>query len=202
MQIASWVKSYQRGRMKLGRWTALLIYGVLIYYAGFYPFETFARAFKISTDSKAPTFYGYMKHGPGDHVVVNRLSYLFANPQRGDIVVFDCSEIPDLNRQEKTYYVFRVLGLPGERIEIKDGQIVVDGRALGQEDGVPRSQGNGHLPKLADSEYLVLGDNTENSFDNRYWGPVPRSAIIGKATRIYYPFSRLDSPLFPIRSST
>lgn len=214
IQFASYVKSYQRGKMTAAKWGAFIIYGLIVYLAPM-PAIAFARAFRIPSESMAPTFQGALKNGQGDHVIANKLSYLFADPQRGDILAFDTSKVPTLSAMQgpdnQTFYCFRVLGLPGEQLEIRDGRIFEDGRELGTADGVPPfrylsaaeiTRGPAQqttLPKLAENEYLVFGDNSANSYDSRFWGVVPRSAIVGKITRIYYPFSRIDAPLFPER---
>ena len=75
-----------------------------------------------------------------DHVVVDRLSYLFAPPKRGDLIVFETSRIAGIPRYPNAgemYYIKRLVGLPGERIEIKDGVVFADGLQLGSSDGIP-----------------------------------------------------------------
>lgn len=212
IQLASYVKSYQRGRMTAARWVMLMLYGSTFYLAP-HPTHLVARTFRISGESMAPTLRNDTGNGTGDWLVANRLSYLFSDPKRGDVVVIDTSKVPALLRalgpEGQTYYVFRVLGLPGERIEIADGKVFADGRKLGVADGAPDIDYLSHtetlarpsesikLPNLNEREYLVLGDNPSDSLDSRFWGAVPRAAILGRATRIYYPLSRLDAPLFP-----
>ena len=211
IQLSSYVKSYQRGRMTLKRWVILIAYG-LTYYLAPLPTSLIAQAFRIPTESMAPTLRGSAKNGQGDQVIANKLTYLLDDPKRGDVIVFDTSKVPDLAKIQGpgsgTFYTFRVIGLPREVIEIKNGKILANNQELGPEDGVPPisylsaedlnypSRRENVSPLEAD-EYLVLGDNSANAFDSRFWGAVPRTAIVGKVTRIYYPLSRLNSPLFP-----
>lgn len=211
IQLSSYVKSYQRGRMTLKHWAILLVYG-LTYYLAPLPTSLIAHAFRIPTESMAPTLRGSEKNGQGDYVIANKLSYLLADPKRGNVIIFDTSKVPDLAKIQGpdswTFYTFRVIGLPGEVIEIKDGKILANNQELGPEDGVPPISyvsadvlnypaHRRNASQLKADEYFVLGDNSANAFDSRFWGAVPRTAIVGKVTRIYDPLSRLNSPLFP-----
>ena len=142
----------------------------------------------------------------GDHVFVERLSYRFRRPKRGDIVVFNTDGIMGL--PQNTCYIKRIVGLPGERVGITPPFVTVSGNRLtspsifemisSKIDGYSGFQLGGQLVQglewpLGEDEYFVLGDNTSNSRDSRYWGPVPRKNIIGKVTRIYWPLSRINA---------
>lgn len=115
----------------------------------------------------------------GDRVIGLRTAYWFSQPQRGDVVIF---RFPD---NEEELYVKRVIGLPGETVEIRDGQVYVDGMILPlAEDyvkGTPEGNfGPYHVPEDA---YFMLGDNRGNSWDSRYWTNtyVSRDKILGSA---------------------
>jgi signal peptidase I len=142
----------------------------------------------------------------GDHVFVERLSYRFRSPKRGDIVVFSTDGIMGL--PQNTCYIKRIVGLPGERVGIAPPFLTINGDRLttpaifqmisNKTNGYSGFQCGGKLVQglewpLGEDEYFVLGDNTRNSRDSRYWGPVPEKNIIGKVTRIYWPLSRINA---------
>jgi signal peptidase I len=149
----------------------------------------------------------------GDHLFAERLSYRFGKPKRGDIVVFSTDGIESLPPDR--FYIKRVAGLPGERISIEPPFLIVNGQRVTspaifetistESDGYTGFQLAAHagpagelLTKPSDEvvlgkhEYFVLGDNPRDSLDSRYWGAVPENNIIGKATRIYWPFTRIN----------
>jgi signal peptidase I len=143
----------------------------------------------------------------GDHLFVERLSYRFGKPKRGDIVVFRTKGIESITPD--TFYIKRIAGLPGERIRIEPPFLIVNDQKVtapkifstisSELDDYAGFQLGGRLSKPSDEvtlgphEYFVLGDNTRNSADSRYWGPVPEKNIIGKVTRIYWPFTRINA---------
>ena len=122
---------------------------------------------------------------PGDRVFASRLHYRFTEPQRGDIVVF---KYPD---NEEVNYVKRVIGLPGETVEIKNGEVYVDGVKLEEpyikEAMITEDRGPYYVPE---DSYFVMGDNRNNSNDSRYWTTtnfVHKSKILGKVAFEYFP---------------
>jgi signal peptidase I len=144
----------------------------------------------------------------GDHLIMSRLGYdagipftnihvpLWKNPKRQQIIIFKPpydSSLPD--------YVKRVIGLPGETVDVHDGAVWIDGKKLaenytiGRTEAPTRSQLIGDfqgLPyQVPDNCYFVMGDNRENSLDSRYWGCVPRNDILGTPVLIYM---SLDAP--------
>lgn len=198
--------SFCRGRMTPRLWA--FFFSLLILFA-FMPAP--ATHFKVSTGAMEPTLRGAGDGYTPDHVIVDRFSYLFSKPKRGDLIVFETSSIEELRRYpnaSEIYFINRLIGLPGEQIEIKDGSVFADGRRLGESDGIPPveyTSNNSTWPTvskkdgvyfISDSEYFVLGDNSPKSFDSRIWGYVPESAIIGKVTKIYFPFTRMGKPRF------
>jgi len=109
-------------------------------------------------------------------LVVNKAIYMFHPPQRGDIIVFhppgNSGDVP---------YIKRVIGLPGDTIEIKKGKVYVNGSPL-QEPYIKDSPAYTlHEEEIDAGTYFVLGDNRNNTSDSHVWGSVPRSNIIGKA---------------------
>jgi signal peptidase I len=130
---------------------------------------------------------------PGDHLFGLRLAYQFSEPQRGDIVIFN---FPDDETQK---YVKRIIGLPGEKVNISDGKIYInDSKTPLEEDYLKETWVRAVGPyefNVPEDSYLVLGDNRNDSYDARYWENtyVSQDAIIGKAYMIYYPFNRFGS---------
>jgi signal peptidase I len=124
-----------------------------------------------------------------DRLIVDKVGYHFKNPQRGDIIVFSPTET--LKRQNfHDAFIKRVIGLPGEKVEIKGGRVYINGTALRENylNETPQYQWG---PQTVPPEsYLVLGDNRNNSYDSHYWGFVPRDKIIGRAVVRFWPFDR------------
>ena len=122
---------------------------------------------------------------PQDRIIALRLTYYVSHPQRGDIVVF---RFPD---NEELLYVKRVIGLPGETVEIRDGRVYIDGSAepLPDEYVKGRPTGNYGPYEVPEGCYFMLGDNRENSEDSRFWVNkyVQEDKILGKVYFRYFP---------------
>ncbi len=117
----------------------------------------------------------------GDEVLINKFIYVISNPKPGDVVVF----VPNGN-EKSHYYVRRVIGVPGDRIQIKDGSVYVNGTRYNEKTDVATMEEAGIASeeiKLGDNEYFVLGDNRNNSEDSRYAniGNVKKEYIVGQA---------------------
>jgi signal peptidase I len=152
-----------------------------------------------------------------DRLIINKTDYYFHEPERGDIVVFNPTEA--LQEQGfKEAFIKRIVGIPGDRIEIKEGGVYVNTQRLTEPyvangdptsveicsfEGIPAFLAKPvTIPK---NSFLVLGDNRNNSYDGRCWGLVRKQEIIGKASKIFYPFNRvgaIPSPDFPGISSS
>ncbi len=139
---------------------------------------------QVSGSSMEPTLYD------NDNLIVDKISYRFQEPERFDIIVFP------FRYEEKTYYIKRIIGMPGETVYIDDtGSIFINGEALRENYGreVMLSPGRaGETISLAQDEYFVLGDNRNNSSDSRdpSVGNIHRSEIIGKAWVRIWPLSK------------
>ena len=127
----------------------------------------------------------------GDNLIVDKLSYRFNEPQRFDIIVFP------FRYAEKTYYIKRIIGLPGETVFIdENGTIFINGEELQESYGkeIIKDPGIAYEPiTLGEDEYFVLGDNRNNSSDSRYpvVGNIHRDEFIGKAWMRIWPFSKM-----------
>ena len=121
----------------------------------------------------------------GDRFFGNRLAYLFDDPERFDIVVFKC---PD---DESQLFVKRVIGLPGETVEIKDGKVYINGSETPLDDSfTPETPTGDYGPYVVpDGSYFMLGDNRNHSGDSRFWKQpyVEKEKIVGKAIFRYFP---------------
>ncbi len=156
------------------------------------------QAFKIPTGSMRSTLL------EGDLILVNKFIYgakipfidlnlpALRQPKRGDVIVFIYPESP------KKDFIKRLVGLPGETLEIKNGTVYVNDKPLIDSIFNQRYYYNrgefgqeGRKIKIPDDNFFVLGDNSASSQDSRYWGFVPRKNILGKALVIYWPPQRI-----------
>ena len=180
-----------------------VIEAVLLAVMVFMLLQTTVRNFKVDGSSMDPTLEN------GQYLLVNRLVYLriemdrFSNivpfwqaeedsvryaihpPERGEVIVF---EFPDSNpSNSKKDFVKRVIGLPGETIDVKDGVPFVDGVVLEEPYLTTKDHSNGRKVELGAGEYYVMGDNRAHSNDSRNWGAVPEENLRGKVWMIYWP---------------
>ena len=139
---------------------------------------------KVIGSSMSPTL------ADGDNLIVDKISYRFHDPERFDIVVFP------FRYADKTYYIKRIIGLPGETVYIdEEGTIYIDGEVLNENFGkeVIQDPGRAYEPvKLGTDEYFVLGDNRNHSQDSRdpYVGVLKRSDLMGRAFVRIYPLNK------------
>lgn len=167
------------------------------------------QAFKIPSGSMLETLQ------IGDHLLVSKFAYdvrlpsdiwldttdgkvlmKTGDPQRGDIVVFLFPE------DESKDFIKRVIGLPGETLEVRDKVVYINGQPLDEPyarhtkaDTLPVRDNFGPVV-IPEGEYFVMGDNREGSYDSRWWGPVQRSKIVGKALVIYWSWGSLTDIRF------
>lgn len=128
---------------------------------------------------------------PGDRFIGNRLAYIKNGPERGDIIVL---KYPD---NEDEIYVKRVIGLPGETVQILDGKIYIDGSSEPLEEDYLKEEWTvatgPYTFEVPEGSYFVMGDNRNDSWDARYWKNtyVAKDKILGKALFLYWPLSHI-----------
>ena len=169
------------------------------------------RNFRVDGSSMRPTLEG------GQYLLVNKLVYFKLDtgrisrmipfwdvddskshfaihpPKRGEVIVFRFPGDPSKD------FVKRVIGLPGEKVELQNGTVYVDGIPLEEPYLTERDSSNEPEVVMGEKEYFVLGDNRRSSRDSRTWGGVPEENVLGKVWIVYWPFSNID--LFDVTSS-
>ena len=164
---------------------SLLLYIVVVFGICFLIITFVGQRSKVSGSSMEPTL------SDGDNLIVDKISYRIHDPQRFDIIIFP------YQYQENTYYIKRIIGLPGETVYINDaGEIYINGKLLEEDYGLDTIQNPGLASEpitLGEDEYFVMGDNRNNSTDSRFAsvGEIKRQSIIGKAWVRIYPFNKI-----------
>lgn len=128
-----------------------------------------------------------------DRLVIEKISYRFNPPKRGDVIVFQAPQaaLDLVGSTRKDAYIKRVIGLPGDTVEVKEGQVFIGGTAL-EEDYIQAPPAYTWGPEVVpEGEYLVLGDNRNSSSDGHEWGFLPRENIIGRAVVRFWPPQRI-----------
>ncbi|HQH73967.1 MAG TPA: signal peptidase I [bacterium] len=161
------------------------------------------EAYKIPSSSMLDTLQ------IGDRIFVSKFIYNFRDIHVGDIIVFKTENIPGLDSDNKPYYIKRVVGLPGDRIDISNGHIYRNGQMVTQpeffleNEYYPLRRNDETHFVVPDGKVYVFGDNSRNSWDSRAWGGVPLENVMGKAFFRYWPLSRIgaiyDLPPEPVR---
>jgi signal peptidase I len=118
-----------------------------------------------------------------DRVIINKLVYrYYGKMQRGDVVLFRSTIPPQRD------FIKRLIGLPGEKVTIRNGMVLVDGKAIDQSKWPIIWDNSNYGPyKIPENSYFFLGDNRPDSYDSRFWGAVPKGNIIGKSEILIWP---------------
>jgi signal peptidase I len=140
-----------------------------------------AQPFIVSGDSMVNTFHS------GEYLIVDQVTYYFEEPERGEVVIFRYPRDPS------KFFIKRVIGLPGETIEIVDGEVIIsneanpDGFYLSEPYIEPMPAAAPLVETLGDREYFVMGDNRSKSSDSRAWGVLQEERIVGRALVRLFP---------------
>lgn len=129
----------------------------------------------------------------GEYLLTDKVAFRFREPKRGEVIVFKAPQ------NEEYDYIKRIIGLPGDKIKVAQGQIYLNGESLNEAGYLdPRIKTNpGHFAKegqtltVSSQEYFVVGDNRNNSSDSREWGLVPKNNIVGRAWFRYWPINQI-----------
>lgn len=142
---------------------------------------------QVNGQSMVPTFQN------GDYLLTDKVSYRLGEPVRGDVIIFHAPPAANCPEGTGCDFIKRVLGLPGEVVEVKDNGIFINGEKL-YESYLPESYhteagaySRDRVITLGPTEYFAVGDNREHSSDSRAWGPITRDEIVGRAFFRYWP---------------
>lgn len=164
---------------------SMILYLAIVFVAVYVIITYVGQRTAVNGDSMEPTL------SDGNQLIMDKLSYHFRDPERYEVVIFPCPTDPEV------YYIKRVIGLPGETVQIKNEKVYIDGKELTTEVyGIAPIEEPGIASEpltLGDDEYFVLGDNRPVSRDSRYEevGPISRDTIEGRAWVRIYPFSEM-----------
>lgn len=147
------------------------------------------QPFYVKGASMEPNFFDK------EYLIIDEISYRFHEPKRGDIIVFKYPRNP------QEYFIKRVIGLPGEKVQIKDGEVIIynnefpDGTTINEPylaEGVKTYSLTDEIINIDLDEYFVLGDNRNSSKDSRSFGPVKRPFLTGRVALRGWPFNRVN----------
>ncbi|OGO08482.1 MAG: signal peptidase I [Chloroflexi bacterium RBG_13_60_13] len=161
------------GRIRAGIIQVILT--VIIILVVFTAVQFTMQSFRVEGHSMEPTF------PDGEYIVVNKLTYRFGSPQRGDVVVFRNPQMPD------HLYIKRIVGLPGDTVEIRGGRIYISGSVLEETPDFAGILCEDYSVTVPDDRYFVVGDNRTATSGSHTFGLVPRDNIVGKTWICYWP---------------
>lgn len=137
--------------------------------------RVFVQNFRVDGMSMEPNFHD------GQFLLISKMAYRVGEPQRGDVIVFRYPQDPSRD------FIKRVVGLPGEIVQVTDGQVIVDGTPMPDLAPIHPGGYTSAATRLGPDELYVMGDNRPNSSDSHTWGPLPKDLIIGKVVLSYWP---------------
>ncbi len=141
----------------------------------FFLIRTVVQNFRVEGMSMEPSFHD------GQFLLINKLSYRLGEAERGDVIVFRYPRDPSRD------FIKRIVGLPGETIEIREGQVYINGQLTPTMATINEASYNSGPTTIGPDELYVLGDNRPNSSDSHAWGTLPLDLVIGKVVLSYWP---------------
>ncbi|MCF6276277.1 MAG: signal peptidase I [Candidatus Magasanikbacteria bacterium] len=143
------------------------------------------KPFYVKGQSMEPNFH------ERDYLIIDEISYRFGEPERGEVIVFKAP----LDNED--FYLKRIIGLPGERVKVENSKIIVYNKdnpagVVVDESYIIEETPGTYSVTLAEDQYFVMGDNRDESFDSRRFGPISEDTIVGKAWVRGWPFSRVS----------
>ncbi len=141
----------------------------------FFLVRTVIQNYRIDGISMEPNFHN------GQFLIINKLAYHLGEPARGDVIVFRYPRDPSRD------FIKRVVGLPGDTVEVRGGRVIVNGEVIDEPYGPSPGTYDSEPVTLPADELFVMGDNRNNSSDSHIWGALPMQNVIGKAVASYWP---------------
>jgi len=139
------------------------------------------QPFLVSGASMEPNVSG------NNYLIIDELTYRFREPSRGEVIVFRYPGDPS------TFYIKRIMGLPGERVDIENGSVAINGTKIDESEYLKGIGTSGTVHTVLDgNHYFVMGDNRSNSYDSRAWGPLDKKYVVGRALLRLFPFNRIS----------
>jgi signal peptidase I len=151
----------------------------------FFLVRVLAQSYHVTDNSMQPGL------SSDSDVMINKQAYLFRPPQRGDVIALHLPTNTSID------FLRRVIGLPGDTVQIDGTHVIVNGVTLNEPYVSTNASPVVNTWKIPPDQYFVLGDNRPISKDSRFWGPIPKAYIVGKAILVYWPTNKLkiiDSP--------
>jgi signal peptidase I len=149
------------------------------------------QSFRVAGDSMEPSFHN------NEYLIVDKLTYHFRSPARGDVIIFHSPQSGGV------LLIKRIIGLPGEKVEIKGGELYINGYRLQEKPQFAPIPYRDYSVTVPRGQYWVIGDNRSKTVGSHIFGPVPRHNIVGRAWIVYWPRSAWGfSPKYSARLAT
>lgn len=158
-------------------WRTFFVYVLIVLAIRFFVIEPHS----VSGSSMLETFQD------NDYLFVEKVSYIFSNPKRGDVVVFN----PPLEDRTSDRFIKRIIGVPGDTVRVSEGITYVNNIPQAENFVTHKSSQEANVT-LGKDQYFVMGDNRSGSYDSRSWGPITKSEIKGQVLLRLYPFNKIN----------